>query len=202
MHAYLIIGKDTFKKETEILEKLNGKALEFPISKIEEVRQLTDFLKNTQPENTIIISHNIDLSTQEALNAFLKSLEEPQKNVSFILTARNEYKILPTITSRCQIIRAQSNKPKAISQEASIFLKSKTGERFLIIDKIKSRSEAIIFMQNLIEKLHLDLNQNPKNYKGIAKHLEESQKTLNALEANGNVNLQLTNLVVNLMELS
>lgn len=198
MHAYLIIGKQTTKNVETLVNKLGGLPYEFPISKIDEVRSLANFLKTTQTEKTVIVCHDIDIATIEALNAFLKNLEEPQKNVTFILTAKNEYKLLPTITSRCQLIRVSNSQLAFTDENADKFINSKTGERLLIIDKIKVRLEATVFLQNLIGQLHLQLNNDPKNYQLIAKYLEESQKTLSAIEANGNVNLQLTNLVVNL----
>ena len=41
----------------------------------------------------------------EAANALLKLLEEPPQNLMLILTTSNIHKILPTIKSRCQMIR-------------------------------------------------------------------------------------------------
>ncbi len=41
----------------------------------------------------------------EAANAFLKTLEEPNPNTSFILTTSNLNALLPTIVSRCQVVR-------------------------------------------------------------------------------------------------
>jgi DNA polymerase-3 subunit delta' len=41
----------------------------------------------------------------EAANAILKLLEEPPANLMLILTTSNIYKILPTIKSRCQLMR-------------------------------------------------------------------------------------------------
>ena len=41
--------------------------------------------------------------TQQAFNAFLKTLEEPPKHAIFILATTEKHKIIPTILSRCQI---------------------------------------------------------------------------------------------------
>lgn len=41
----------------------------------------------------------------EAANAFLKTLEEPNPDTSFILTTSNLNALLPTIVSRCQVVR-------------------------------------------------------------------------------------------------
>ncbi|MNV76920.1 DNA polymerase III subunit tau [compost metagenome] len=41
--------------------------------------------------------------SQQAFNAFLKTLEEPPTYAIFILATTEKHKILPTILSRCQI---------------------------------------------------------------------------------------------------
>jgi len=51
-------------------------------------------------DKKIIIINNIDEATNQAQNKILKTLEEPPKAVIFLLTAKNESKILPTIISR------------------------------------------------------------------------------------------------------
>lgn len=48
---------------------------------------------------------NAERLTPEAASALLKTLEEPKANVCVILTAQHLTAILPTIISRCQIIR-------------------------------------------------------------------------------------------------
>ncbi|KNF09826.1 DNA polymerase III subunit gamma/tau [Gottschalkia purinilytica] len=53
----------------------------------------------------VYILNNIDKMTQEAQNSFLKTLEEPPEYVTIILIVTNSHSILPTILSRCQIIK-------------------------------------------------------------------------------------------------
>ena len=50
----------------------------------------------------IYIIDEVHMLTDHAFNALLKTLEEPPKNVIFILATTEEHKILPTIISRCQ----------------------------------------------------------------------------------------------------
>lgn len=52
-----------------------------------------------------IIMRDAHKLRDEAANAFLKTLEEPNPNTSFILTTSNLNALLPTIVSRCQIVR-------------------------------------------------------------------------------------------------
>lgn len=57
-----------------------------------------------QGSHKIYILKNAESLGTSAANAFLKTLEEPSKNVCFILLANNVNNVLPTIASRCQII--------------------------------------------------------------------------------------------------
>ena len=53
----------------------------------------------------IYILHLIENMTVEAINAILKFLEEPGNKIYAFLTTNNESTILPTIISRCQVLR-------------------------------------------------------------------------------------------------
>ncbi|MFO8056452.1 MAG: DNA polymerase III subunit delta' [bacterium] len=46
-----------------------------------------------------------EMMTEKAQNAFLKTLEEPPADTVLILTTTNLSKVVPTIQSRCQIVR-------------------------------------------------------------------------------------------------
>lgn len=52
----------------------------------------------------IFLINSIDDATEEAQNKLLKVLEEPPINVMFLLSAKSETKVLPTIKSRCEKI--------------------------------------------------------------------------------------------------
>ncbi len=72
---------------------------------IDDIRQLHERTRSkfTHPQ-IVIIKITARGITQQAQNAFLKLLEEPQANIHFILTAHSTSGILPTILSRCQKI--------------------------------------------------------------------------------------------------
>ena len=53
----------------------------------------------------IYILHLIENMTVEAINSILKFLEEPGQQIYAFLTTNNENSILPTIISRCQVLR-------------------------------------------------------------------------------------------------
>ncbi|MBQ7327565.1 MAG: hypothetical protein IJX00_01195 [Clostridia bacterium] len=63
------------------------------------------YTKPVNMQNKIFVINNFDISTQEAQNKLLKVLEEPPKNVYFLISAQSEEKVLPTIRSRCDKIK-------------------------------------------------------------------------------------------------
>lgn len=55
-----------------------------------------------QGKHKIYIIDEVHMLTPQAFNALLKTLEEPPKNVVFILATTESHKVLDTIKSRCQ----------------------------------------------------------------------------------------------------
>ncbi len=73
---------------------------------VEDSKKIVDesFTKPIFADKKIFVIQNIDLSTEEAQNKLLKSLEEPNDGVFFVLTSTNLENVLPTIKSRCNKI--------------------------------------------------------------------------------------------------
>lgn len=72
---------------------------------VEDIRSLIEQVRI--PPQTgkykIYIIDEVHMLSQQAFNAFLKTLEEPPHYAIFILATTEKHKILPTILSRCQI---------------------------------------------------------------------------------------------------
>jgi DNA polymerase III, subunit gamma and tau len=72
---------------------------------VDDIRSLIDQVRI--PPQTgkykIYIIDEVHMLSQQAFNAFLKTLEEPPSYAIFILATTEKHKILPTILSRCQI---------------------------------------------------------------------------------------------------
>lgn len=66
----------------------------------------------------IYILHLVENMTEEAINSILKFLEEPGSEIYAFLTTNNENNILPTIISRCQVMRLKLVDRKEVIQEA------------------------------------------------------------------------------------
>jgi len=62
-------------------------------------------LKPFQSDKKVCIVWGMNYLKDEGANKLLKIIEEPPKKTFFFLIAEDENKIMPTITSRCQIIR-------------------------------------------------------------------------------------------------
>ncbi len=65
---------------------------------IEQVRILPQI-----GQYSLFIIDEVHMLSQQAFNAFLKTLEEPPKHAVFILATTEKHKIIPTILSRCQV---------------------------------------------------------------------------------------------------
>lgn len=200
MHAFLIAGRDREKQDAEILKLLaNHKAtrMDFLLQKMEDIRELTRFTRLSLNTKTAIVIQDFEEASVETQNALLKSLEEPQEKLLYILTTNSTENLLPTILSRCEIINLQFTPYKPTDNEkVKNFVNLSAGEKLAVTSKIKDRENAIRFIEELVLKGHemLKQTQSPE----IILLLEEAQKTLLALKANGNIQLQLTNFVVNL----
>ena len=201
MHAYLLIGsgeEEINNEAQKLASNLKATLLPFPLEKIKDVRELSHFAKLLLNSPQAIYIKGIERATQEAQNAFLKILEEPQKNLIYILTSRSLSKVLPTITSRCQIIKVTDKGPIPESEDLDIFYKMDQGDRLSFVDKFKKRGEASDFIENFIKKEHSKLTQGHANYLNVSDNLKVATKTYSALSRNGNVLLQLTDFVLNI----
>lgn len=72
---------------------------------VDDIRSITEQV-NVPPQNgryRVFIIDEVHMLSNNAFNAFLKTLEEPPANVIFILATTEKHKVIPTILSRCQI---------------------------------------------------------------------------------------------------
>lgn len=77
---------------------------------IHQTRALTDFLNLKSHEGgvRIVLVYPADRIRAEAAASLLKNLEEPPENTIFMLVADEIDRVLPTIRSRCRLIRASA----------------------------------------------------------------------------------------------
>ncbi len=198
MHAYLYIGTDKEKLNNKVSEKvklLKSSSIYFPVSKISDVRELARMSAIKASSKTVYIVENINHASEEAVNAFLKVLEEPNTNVCYILTAQNGSEVLDTIRSRCEIVYLGGQNIKDRDTFTGFYQKN-LAEKIAQIDAFKKREDAINFVEKLITGAHAELLEGNLKKTELSNFLRLAEKTRQALKANGNVNLQLSYFIL------
>lgn len=72
---------------------------------VEDIRSLVEQVR-ISPQGAkykVYIIDEVHMLSNQAFNAFLKTLEEPPSYAKFILATTEKHKIIPTILSRCQV---------------------------------------------------------------------------------------------------
>jgi len=83
---------------------------------VEEIRRIGRFLAMTTHDGgyrVVIVDPADDLNVNAA-NALLKNLEEPPKRTLFVLISHSPGRLLPTIRSRCQVVRLSPLSPAGL----------------------------------------------------------------------------------------
>lgn len=72
---------------------------------VDDIRKISEQVNIPAQEGRyrVFIIDEVHMLSNQAFNAFLKTLEEPPKNVIFILATTERHKVIPTILSRCQV---------------------------------------------------------------------------------------------------
>lgn len=162
---------------------------------IDMVRNIIDEI-NVKPyegNKKIIIVKNADSMTEEAQNAFLKTIEEAPYDTVIILLAEDANLLLSTIRSRCQTLRFLSVPEKVIyenliklgyddaaSKTASKLSSGNFGKALLYFDDdyVKHRGETIDIAQKLVRLNRLE-SQNIIDF--FVKNKENINDVLNTL---------------------
>ncbi len=177
---------------------------EKPSLGIDLIRELKKRLarKPYQASQRIVLVPQAEKLTLEAQNALLKTLEEPPKDTTIILTTFKKDTLLPTILSRGQVInhrtalKLEKKKKDEYLQLIKKILTASPGKRILLTENSpQGREEAIIFCQELQIFWHQLLFSSRQTQQikltplKISQALKETQKAKNLLEKNINVKL-------------
>ena len=164
--------RETDKKETRVLIQQHPDVLILPpdppqlLIKLGQVRTLIERahrLPAEAPRRIFILTSAAMM--KEAANSLLKILEEPPATVHIILLAENTGELLPTIRSRCAIVRLGAlpsedlemllaeRRPDVPPQQRSLIAKLSQGAagRALSFDLdayTAARADAMVFLQN------------------------------------------------------
>ena len=153
-------------------------------------------------KKAIIIDSFLGISN-EAQNAFLKTLEEPPKSTIILILASSLDIFLPTILSRCTLINLETKKiltKEDISKYSQILKDLEKGSvsyayaLWLSQENSKDKETALQFLENLIICKNMALNETSNS-----KMLKKMQKTYTIIKTtNVSARFALENLFLNL----
>ncbi len=143
---------------------------------VDDIRSLVDQVRIPPQDGKykVYIIDEVHMLSQQAFNAFLKTLEEPPSYAKFILATTEKHKIIPTILSRCQIfdfkriqvkdivahlqsvserenVNAETDGLQIIAQKADGALR----DAFSIFDQIVSFAGKTFTYQDVIDNLNV-----------------------------------------------
>ena len=206
MHSFIIVANNKSGKDiaNTIAPYEIGKSIDnfFIDTKenigIDTVRDIKKFLQNKPYENThkIIFINSSHLLTPQAQNSLLKTLEEPPDNSLIFLITTNIDKLLPTVISRCQIIK-DNQTPLTKTPKENLFIEVEKnlknlnpGQKITLAGKFAyPKTKAKSFCKDSIHHLKSLLKESPTNK--TATNLKLAHSTLLRLENNIDPKLSL-----------
>ncbi|MGL4647330.1 MAG: hypothetical protein ACRCVI_01235 [Mycoplasmoidaceae bacterium] len=125
--------------------------------KIETIKEMKKRFFSVSLESAgfkFYVIRNIELLSKKVANSLLKFIEEPAANTIAIFTTKNPNKVLPTIYSRCEEIKSQSN-----LEEVKRYLKDHhlSDLKNFYLNAFYSLNEIILFQTSKNKNLIIDL---------------------------------------------
>jgi DNA polymerase-3 subunit delta' len=102
--------------QAEMLSQDPAKKRELGVDTI-RILQRDVNLKPYQGRRKVYIIDEAETLSEEAVNSFLKTLEEPPPSTIFVLLSLTEEALLPTLVSRCQVLRLRPVSRRLIEDE-------------------------------------------------------------------------------------
>jgi hypothetical protein len=196
----------------------------FPVDAIRQIRTGA-YIRPNEASRKVYRLLGVQNMAEPAQNALLKVLEEPPKNVLFILTAVSASALLPTIRSRVQIFTLEDGAPDTQGLEEALQIAravvSPDGAELLFctapLIRDRSRLRAVLAQLSLLfrdaavlraggtsclsgEKEVPTLLSSKLTRKSLMLLLEETGRARRALEQNANTALLVTALCAGLRE--
>lgn len=169
---------------------------------IEQVRGVIGKISTRQTHDVFVLIRPADTMSEAAANAFLKSLEEPNEKVHFVLVTDSPSRILPTILSRAGVYFLRdtqfseekieaSEKDKALAKK---LLVAKPSEMVDVVEEICKKKDGV--RAYAMEILRVAIEMLYKSYFLTKKEtfIHKLPKFLQAYEnvaKNGHVKLQI-----------
>lgn len=234
--AKLLICNNNFCNECNVCKNIQNNiysdVLMFPrganIFKTEEANYIVteSFVTPLESKYKVFIINNFENATVSAQNKLLKTLEEPPKNVIFILTATNLFGVLETIRSRSKklfVYEENKNLDDEIKNVAfSLFLDMKKSSEILkfsqLIFNYEDKLNVLIQTIQNILLMTLKVNSNIKvnlsdiemlninkvakdfSFKGLHKLFNYSVELEKQIKINVNKNACIENFLIKILE--
>lgn len=202
IHQY---DRQTFSS-TQVEEKGSSDE-KFGIAQVRRIKKQALFKPAYSDQNAILILES-QLLTPPAQQALLKLLEEPPPHTIIIMTVDKEGSLLPTISSRCQIIRLadQQQEVSGKNEEVKKFLHDAdpTVGRRLEIAEVVTQNNPDVWVKEYIEAArHYMLlaieNDDKPTLKKISQSLLKAQEAYQLLTTtNANQKLIIEQLLLNI----
>lgn len=174
---------------------------------IEQVRKLISRLGVKQLKEQFVVIRPAELLQREAANAFLKSLEEPDDKVHFVLLTDSLSLILPTILSRAEVyylrrdfdVKGPIKADDKVKELAKRLMTASGSELVDVVEDITKKKDgvrnyALSVLGTAIEMLYKTYFLTNKDV--FVKKLPKFLAAYDAISNNGHVKLQI---VANLM---
>ena len=166
---------------------------------VDQIRELISMLRTYAINRRVIVIDEADSMTEPSQNAFLKALEEPNKNTNFILVAKNPKLMLDTVRSRCQTLmlhKTTSAQDKKLLEKYNLDTASSQQVLFLaagrplLIKELAENPEKFAEYRQLATdaKQILATNREYDTFKNLAKYFSDRQKAI-----------LLTDIIVNMI---
>lgn len=148
---------------------------------IAEARKIKEHfsLKPYSAKGRTVILEDAGVLTPEAQNALLKTIEELPQDAVLILGASSAANLLPTILSRCHIIRLQATGDREIvdyTKDIEELLEFSIEQRFEYIEKLKEKQD---FLLSLISFFHKKLPVNADFLKELLQAEQWAKQNVN-----------------------
>lgn len=113
------------------LDSQGRKKREMTVDQVRDIAATAPVMPN-EGRRKVYVIHDADTMNVQAQNALLKLLEEPPESAAFILCAANPELLLPTVRSRCELVRTNSDaleSDEAAADAAALLDKLASGSR-------------------------------------------------------------------------
>lgn len=171
---------------------------------IAEIKSLVLDLALTSAAPRLVWVEEAQTLTPDASNALLKLLEEPPDNTTLYLTCQSAGSLLPTIRSRCQVIKLDDfNLARQTSYLPTLkpLFALTPGDRLQhLADFPSDKGELLVYLSDLAREISgtIKKTKNPAGLRLLSSLAELTLKTHQALKSNTNQTLTLTHFLLHL----